>query len=367
MKKLCIIEPLLADYRLITFHELQNYFKVDVIFSPIDNMQEGFNTYIPSNSAYIKFIKVPTIKIFNEKNGQFQLGVAKYIYANKPDIVMISANIRYFSFWTTICLCKLLNIKVYAHGHGLYKRSHINFIYSLLYKILFIFVTSYICYTEDVKRSLVSIGIHEEKLSIAENSLTNLHTVKPEEKTGKENGLLFIGRLRKDCKINLLLTILEMMRIKENRNIHLHIIGDGSRYKYLDAYSKTHDWCHIYGKIYDHKTIHDISRKCFAGCYPGNAGLSLVHLMSLSLPPIIHDNVYEHGPEAGYIKHEYNGLLFDHKDSINSLYATIKYLVDTPNRIIRLQQAAYDSYKTLTEPSLAKRLLKIFNNNLSEI
>src|SRR2546427_691701 len=203
--RLCIIEPLLTIYDYRVYIGLSEYFRLDVVYSPVDRT-EGFGN-IPTDACHsrIHLVQVPTVRPFGSRIGMFQRGVGKYLIRERPDSVVIFANLRYLSFWHILVLCRLLRIRVYARGHGLFKKTRTNAVLRAAYRAALSLVDAYICYTPSVKRSLQQHGCAEAKLHVAENSLVNDCCVTPSEKVGTETGILVIGRLRKNCHVDLLL------------------------------------------------------------------------------------------------------------------------------------------------------------------
>lgn len=119
-----------------------------------------------------------------------------------------------------------------------------------------------------------------------------------------------------------------MEKIKKvNRKITLKVIGNG---KLFNFYKKISNRLNVNVKFYNEKkNFLNISRDCFIGVYPGDVGLTVVDYMMLNLPVIIHNKLNEHmGPEAYYIKNNYNGLLFK-KNSVDDLtYKILKIFKD---------------------------------------
>ena len=289
----------------------------------------------------------------------YQCGLISYLNEIKPDLVINFANLRYLSFWSTLIWCKFLRIPILLHGHGLYKKRNVSLFWKLIYRLILRFSSVYICYTQSGSESLLRLGLPKKKIAVAENSLINPYPVSPENKTGKENGILFIGRLREGCRLDWLINAVGHLRAEKNVNMNLHIIGDGVNRDIYHKISNGMSWIKFYGPIYDMKKISKISQKCIAGCYPGNAGLSLVHLMSLSLPPITHDDMIKQGPEASYLLHGINGILFPHKSAQAGLISALHSIVHSPKVLYKLQVGAYRTYENLSKPSLSIRLEKI--------
>ena len=360
MKRICIIYPKSTAYVIPLLSGMSEYCLLDVIYSSSDS-RDGFGTHIHMQSTNLHWIEVETIKPFGEKFGLYQKGVIKYLLNNHPDIVIIWANLRYASFWAVLIICKLLGIKVYPKGHGLVKKQHISLMQKWMYWIISKFSTKYICYTESVKKSLLQIIPDEDYLVVDNNTLYNSYPIQPAQKTGKELGIFFIGRLRPNCGIELLIEAIRQLRSNLGFNINLHVIGDGPLSKSVLVQLPDNTWIYYYGLLYDNQKISEISKQCRFGCYPMDAGLSVVHMMSLSLPPVTHNQLNKHmGPEPSYIKHKYNGWLYSPRGEVEPLLNAIKIIFDMPTcKIEEMQKAAYDTYCQLSTPPYHIRLLNI--------
>ena len=357
--RLCIIDPLLTTYDRKVYVELATHFKIAVLYSPTA-VTEGYGKQVVRDwPRSIDLIEVRTARPFGNRFGMFQRGVAAYLVLERPHIAIVCANLRYASFWVVLVLCRLLRIRVYARGHGLFKKRRASLWLRVAYRALLTLADGYICYTPSVKHSLEQAGCSRTKLRVAENSLTNECFVTPQEKTGTERGILFIGRLRKNSHVGSLLTAAAKL-VVEGVPLQVHAVGDGEERQTVEEFWGRQSWAHFYGELYEAEAIRTISRQCFVGCYPGNTGLSIVHMMSLSLPPILHDNLAAHqGPEPSYVIDQTNGLLFDYWNAEASLYETIKHAMRSPAALKSLQSGAFATYVALTTPSQAERLAAI--------
>jgi glycosyltransferase involved in cell wall biosynthesis len=358
VRRLCVVQPLLSNYSRETFLELADCCKVDLVFSPAPK-GTGFGDVQPPNDLRIRYFVFPTLKPLGKKLGLIQWGVCAYIRREKPDAIVMSATPQYLSFWTALLLAKLLDIPAYAHGHGIYKKNRISYPYRLMTTMLLRLVTSYICYAPIVRDSFIRHGFDAAKLSVAHNSMTNHFPVRPEEKTGQEVGVFFIGRLRADSGLELLVRALERLRRIDGVGLTLQVIGSGEQEEELRKQARDWPWVELHGQIYDQRRIRKISLNCFVGCYPGNAGLSVIHMMSLSLPVITHCDLKAHGPEPSLIQDGSNGLLYDHHNPQDSLYDSLKFAALNRQKVIHMQRRAFDAYQDVANPSLAKRLWSI--------
>lgn len=291
-----------------------------------------------------------------------QWGVGRYIRRERPNAIMIFGNPRYLSFWTTLLWGKLLGIPVHVHGHGLYKKRHIGAFHRLIMTFLLKLATSYICYAPIVRQSFLDHSFSEQKLSVAHNSLINRFPVQPREKRGDERGILFIGRLRKGSNVPLLVRVIERLRRVDGFPLRLHVIGTGEETQSVQTETSNFPWVVLHGEIYPQEQIREVSLDCFLGCYPGNAGLSVEHLMSLSLPVITHDDLPAHqGPEPSFVRNGVEGLLYDHRTPEESLYQALKSLATDPLRLARMQHSAFEEYQRLVNPPLSERLWSIID------
>jgi len=367
MKRLCIIQPLLSDYSRETFLELTQYCQVDLVFS-LAPSEIGFGDVPPPENSSLRYFVVPTFKPFGGRLGMIQWGIAKYLRREKPNAIMIFGNPRYLSFWTTLFWGKLLRIPVYVHEHGLYKKRCIGTLYRWMTTLLLKLAASYICYAPIVRQSFLDHGFPGRKLSVAHNSQTNHFPVRPQEKTGLEKGVLFIGRLREGNQLPLLVRSLERIRREDGLPLTLHVIGTGEQVGLLRNEARERPWIVLHGELFDQERIRAVSLGCFLGCYPGNAGLSVVHMMSLSLPVITHDDLPSHqGPEPSFIRNGVSGLLYDHNDPEESLYRAIRSLASDPLLLAKMWQSAFEDYQNLVSPPLSERYWAILDGRHSQL
>src|SRR5260370_52588 len=119
-------------------------------------------------------------------------------------------------------------------------------------------------------------------------------------------------------------------------------------------------WIVLHGGTYDQERIRAISLDCFLGCYPGNAGLSVEHMMSLSLPVVTHGELSSHqGPEPSFIHDGVSGILYDHANPDDSLYQALKSVVTDHSKLARMRRAAFEDYLSLVNPPLSARFWSI--------
>ncbi|MBR9911302.1 MAG: glycosyltransferase family 4 protein [Gammaproteobacteria bacterium] len=350
--KVLVVQPYLTRYRIPVFKEIGSKFDVQVS-AAIGRTYGDFSSddLTAINFKALKEVRFISSRIF------WQSGLLSTFKKFMPDVVFVSANPRYLSMWVLLLASKFYGVKILLHGQGSYNKSGTSLLSRIQYKLFHLLGDRYICYTETCRNSLKNTAIYNKCL-VAENSIVNDFPV--EKLFAGECGLLFVGRLRHGCNLDLLIEAI--IKLEElGTSLTLYIIGGGDL---LDVYRKKYlrlPNVFFLGEVYNAETISKISQKCFAGCYPGDAGLSVLHYMSLSLPPIVHSSMDKHlGPEPSYVVEGENGVYFE-RESLDSLVGSIKKLYEDPSCIERMQRKSFSTYRHLTNPSLGQRMLSIIN------
>lgn len=358
-KDLLIIQPVLTNYRKFFFDGLSRCFKLVEVYADL-NPGEGFKSSVTG-----EFKKIHTPIIGRQNKLYYQKGIILSVLKNRPSAIFITADFRAIHYWIILVISSLLGIPVFSHGQGLYNKPRPSSIQKLMFRMAIFFSSKYVCYTETVRKSLMQAGIKSSDLSVMHNTVINACVVKPDEKVNTKPRILYVGRLRNGSNLEVLFDAMKLLKESGNE-IGLDIIGDGTeRCRLQELTSCFGIDVNFFGAVYDDRVIADLSRSSTIGVYPGDAGLSLVHYMSLSLVPIVHDDLTRHmGPEPSYIKSGVNGLTFKRGDSM-SLANTIEYALESKNTI-RLSIAAYKTYCSLSKPSMADKLIKIMRSYLKD-
>ncbi|MBN3788774.1 glycosyltransferase family 4 protein [Burkholderia sp. Ac-20353] len=350
------VQPLIARYRLEVVSSLGEIFDVKIFANTRGIESLGFSRERPACS---EFIETPISRIFGNRVSM-QEKVCGRIIRERPAAVLMFADVTYFSLWLTLLAGRILRVPILIHGQGLYRYQKPGLARALCYRVATALSAKYICYTEASKRSLEKIGCAPSKLAVASNSLSIAKVIRPEMKTGTESGVLFIGRLRDGSNIESLIEAVEAVR-REGDAITLHVVGGGEHLERLKQAYATRSHIIWHGPIFDDEDIAMVSRKCRIGCYPGAAGLSVVHMFGLSLPPLVHDQLSKHmGPEPEYVEHLKTGFLYSQSGGADALSATLKYIWSlSPEELREIASRAFIKYQHLNAPSLGRRLAHI--------
>lgn len=346
MYKVCFIQPIVASYRDPIFQELNTLLQNDLLvcaaptpseFGEINNPQYELHYLTWSKLKFIYFMPLKSfLNIFRRGN--------RFVHF---------ADFRFVSLWALLFGCRLFNKKVWLHGQGGYKKS--GKMHRWVYTLSVMLSSGYICYTDYSAQHLKSIlppRLHK-KVYVVNNTLE----LEPANNISdsSSDSLLYMGRLREGCGIEMLLQAASKL------DIEVRIVGAGSP-DFIDKLKAIHPKTHFYGAVFDYNLQKEIAHSCFAGVYAGDAGLSVVHYMALGLPVIVHDDIARHrGPEPSYVKDGVNGLQFV-RGNIDSLCQQITTLRSDPLLRIRLAEGSLETFKQLRHPSMAMKFAAILEN-----
>lgn len=350
------VQPLIARYRMEVVESLCRLFNVKVFACSQGVEASGFSRERPHCDAFVE----TRIASLASQRLSMQSHVLRHMLRERPDAVLIFADVRYLSLWLALAAGRVMRVPVLIHGQGLYRHDRAGWARTLGYRMAVALAVRYVCYTEASRRSLEAVGCPAAKLVVANNSLTVTCAVDPATKTGGENGVLFIGRLREEAQIERLIDAIDLLR-GEGSDIVLHVIGDGEHGARLKRVYRGRGDVIFYGAVFDDDEIAAIGARCRVGCYPGSAGLSVVHMFALSLPPVVHDRLPQHmGPEPGYVEDGSTGFTFAREGGAAALAATLRVVWAMPPQAMRATAAAaHEVYRRLNSPTLGHQLAQI--------
>ena len=118
--RIVIIEPVWTNYRSRVYGELAEHCEVDWIFSR-SRANAGFGEVIPSSVPNLRYVEVPLVKLAS--GVIWQGGIVRYMLRERPDIVLVSADPQSAGLWISLLLGRILRIPVFAHGHGVSKKT----------------------------------------------------------------------------------------------------------------------------------------------------------------------------------------------------------------------------------------------------
>lgn len=353
------VQPLVTRYRIEVIDTLSRLFNVKVFANSNEVESRGFSREEPSCD---EFVETGITHIFTQRI-KIQGRVFGEIVRERPAAVLMFADVSYLSLWLALVAGRALGVPVVIHGQGLYRHARPRLFRTLCYRAAVALSSRYVCYSEASRLSLERIGCPTTKLVVADNSLRVTQTVTPFEKAGTEQGVLFLGRLRDGSNVECLIDAVEVLQ-RAGHNIKLHLVGDGEHRERLQRAYADRAYLVWHGAVFDDDEIAAISRTCRIGCYPGDAGLSVVHMFGLSLPPLVHDQLALHmGPEPEYVENDHTGFHYPRDGGAEALATALERIWVTPPEAIKaIATRAFAKYQQLNSPTLGQRLTAIVDN-----
>jgi len=338
-------QPVLTSYRLPLFNAIAELPNVSfTLYSSVSRSDHGLSL---DDSVH---------RIFNwnidKDNNMRRLNIACLKMSLKAvresDVIVHFADFKFPSLFLCMFFCFFSKTKFFLHGQGGYKRSGL--LHKIVYNLSLCFCDGYVCYSQFSKKNLenVVVGSLHKKISVADNFLY----VEGREVKVKGKDVLYIGRLRDGCGIELLLQSALIVGLK------VRVIGGGDEI-FIKKLIQTYENLVYYGAIFDESEQFSVAEGCFVGAYGGDAGLSVVHYMAYGLPVVIHDDLYKHmGPEPSYIVERENGLTFKRGDIV-SLSQVLNELKDDVELQHKLSSGAFYTFLKLQNPPMHEKFAKI--------
>lgn len=271
----------------------------------------------------------------------------------------------YLFFW----LSRIINKKVYVWTHGCYgKESNLEL---ALKKWQYNHVDGVFVYSNYSRDIMIKEGIHAENIFTIHNSLhyeeqKSLRlSLRPSDVYKKHfgndnNTIIFIGRLTKVKKLDLLLEALYKLK-RTGKECNLVLIGDGIERNNLEAKIESMSmqnnvW--IYGACYDEKQNAELIYNADLCVSPGNVGLTAIHALMFGCPVITHNDYKWQMPEFEAIQAGVTGDFFD-KDNVSDMSNTIiRWFEEKSGKRDEVRLACYDIIDTQWNPYFQIEVIK---------
>ena len=338
---LVFIQPVLTNYRIPLFQDLSEQLSGRfTVYADLPSDDFGVSEYSGFEFKRVSWKKVGPI-----------------IYMTLSDFVRMWRQGSHFihygdfkctSLWLLLFLSLFSTKKVFLHGQGGYKKK--GSIATLVYALAVALSSGYIAYTKwsaDVLRRRLPAALRD-KVDYVNNSLYLDPVDTPPPATAKD--ILFIGRLREGSNIEMLLKAADELGLK------VHVIGAGVP-DYERKLKERYPDHAYYGAVYDWEKQKTISRNCYVGVYPGDAGLSVVSYLALGLPVVVHDDMESHmGPEPSYINNDV-GLFFLRNNCASLKIALVEIGSSSSNRMV--SKDSLNLYSAISGSRMAYGFLKL--------
>lgn len=266
----------------------------------------------------------------------WQFGVVEKCLFDKPNAAIFLGEFQVLSTWIAMIICKIKGIKVVYWTHGLYgnesqwKRKLRVLFYKTADKLLL--------YERRGEKLLIAQGIDSCNMSVIFNSLDyDTHRDLREKKEITQDQkltffnnnelpyLIFVGRLTKNKKLDLLINSLQKVNHKRNK-VNLLFVGDGDQKTFLSTLvkeNKLEEYVYFFGSCYDEAQLASYIYHADLCVSPGNVGLTAIHSLSFGTPVCTHKNYFNQMPEVDAVKEGVTGCFFE-ENNIASLTEQIE-------------------------------------------
>lgn len=226
-------------------------------------------------------------------------------------------------------------------------------------------------YGNYARELMIREGFNPDKLFVIHNSLAydkqlaTRNKLKPgdvyaEHFGNKQKNLLFVGRLTKAKRLDMILHTMVKLK-KKGKAYNLTLIGGGEDAEALKAL--THElgldaqvW--FYGPCYDEEQLGTLIFNADLTVSPGNVGLTAIHSMVFGTPVVSHNDFPRQGPEFEAIKEGMTGSFFE-RGNVESLANCIGAWLERPDYDREtIRKACFDEIDNYWTPQYQLSVLK---------
>lgn len=368
MKNLYLVFNIASNYRQSIYHLLDATFHCNWFFGANNSTIKSLDLNILSRVSIGE-----NVKLYG--NFYWQKGAFRFVCnSSSQSTLLLLGNPYYLSTWLIMFYSRIFypSRYIYLWTHGWY--GHESLVKRIIKKLFYALADGIFLYGNYAKTMMIAEGFRSEKLFVIHNSLDYDKQIALRNSIEKEDiflkhfgnknkTLVFIGRLTKVKKLNLIIDAISMLRDK-GLELNLVFVGDGEEKEKLALLAKQKNlfqniW--FYGASYDEEINAKLIFNADLCVSPGNVGLTAIHSLMFGTPVITHSAFKYQMPECEAIKVGKTGAFFQ-KDNIYSLANTIyDWFLNKDTNREELRQNCYHEIDTQWTP---KFQLNIFLKNL---
>ncbi len=329
VRKICFIGNMASHYRKEIYIEMDSVFDIDWYFGrPFDGIK-GMDISMLKNASILE-------REYEINTNTYSLhGMSELI--GKYQVVIMTGEPAIISTWTLLLRYRLFNRnhKVYFWTHGWYGKEGI--LKRLVKKIYFKLASGIITYGEYARNLMIAEGFSKEKVWAIHNSLAYSEHVNirenlkpsnlyPDHFKNNNKVLLFIGRLTKVKRLDLLIEVVSILK-ERGEFYNLVLIGDGPERHCLEdiVHSRNIEkevW--FYGASYNERDNAELIYNADLCVSPGNIGLTAIHVLTFGTPAATHNDFPYQMPEFEAIQEGLTGFFFK-KDDVEDMVFQITH------------------------------------------
>lgn len=246
------------------------------------------------------------------------------------------------STWIILLLNRFLGKRTFLWSHGWYGNE--NYGKRMVKRAFFLLAHSIFVYGDYAKKLMILNGISEKKIHVIYNSLDHDRQLLIRSKLKKSDlyvahfnnklpVVIFLGRLEKNKKINLLLDAQRIGIDQKSCPFNLVLVGEGPEKHKLEALVDNYNtapFVWFYGACYDEFRTSELIHNADLCVSPGNVGLTAIHSLTYGTPVITHNNFSHQMPEFEAIVISGGGMFFEENDPYSLSASIQKWLMGHP-------------------------------------
>ncbi len=311
-KKILLINPYIAEYRIPIFIGIANRYDLTILHSgkKIErneiNFKQLYNNQIKIGPFYISKLNLHKI-------------------CNKFDVIISDGNIRYLDR-ILLVLNQYRKYKWIYWGIGVsasYNKkfdqdTKFDFIRNMIFKR----ADCNIFYSNYPILKYLQAGFSKDTLFVANNTTAVCYN---ENLNFEKDSLLFVGTLYKQKRIYELLNAYLYVSKTINDLLPLYIIGNGEEYENIDHWIKVQSLENkiiLVGALFEQEKLEKYFRKALACISPGQAGLSVLTSMGYGTPFITKYDAIT-GGEIFNITNQITGIIYTNDNELSNIIIDI--------------------------------------------
>lgn len=362
MKRALIIQTLIKQYRAPFFDALHTQCLAEGISLRVAYSEPSAKEALKNDNANLDQtygVKVPAWQPFAGKlNVQ-----CCWSEIWKADLIVVEQANRHLNNYLLLLLSLLGLKKVAFWGHGQNLQGRASSWREWLKRRLIRTPDWWFAYTEGTRNYLVNEGVSRNVITNVENSIdcaafrSDVANISEADKTAMRTAFgipedakvsLYCGAMYKEKRIDFLLESLTEIHDRYP-DFHLVLIGGGPDQHKVEAFVKTHSWCHYAGPTFGRQKACLFALADFI-LNPGAVGLGIVDGFAAGLPTVTTD--YEHhGREIDYLQHTHNGLISENTQP--SFVAAVVSILTSSVLLAKLRQGARESSRHYSIENMA--------------
>lgn len=314
--KVLLIQRIAPHYRVPLFRALSEMPSFDISFA----FDERARSNASDKETLGSVVSIPVVPVRNISFGRreaitFQSGVMAALSAQSYDVVIAEFNPRIVSN-VLACLRMHRRTRFIWWGHGIGAES--GALVGRLRLLLTSFADGVIFYDRARAERLMSLGLPEAKVYVAANSVETEEIAKLRSAGdwGVRRNVMFIGRLSRRKKVDILLRAYAHARSSLPEHCRLLIIGDGPERAALVNLAVDlgiADCVQFTGTVHRQDELAIYFNSALASVCLGAVGLGAIHSLAFGVPMVAVCDA-GHGPEFSTLQNERTALLLETAD-----------------------------------------------------